>query len=145
MGNGLLCCSTGLPVSLTVLLSSPRGLLTPSNDCFPFRNGIFLDKSISCSSSPTLCFLIRVHASLSGHIKPTQQPEPSNAGAMCSQLPSLFRADTQRPGARRRGDPWLRLGLRGWDFGPFPPWPSSSPLPMLEGVGFKVTPNTHLS
>lgn len=121
VGNGLLCCSIGLPVSLTVLLSSPRGLLTPSNDCFPFRNGIFLDKSISHSSSPTLWqsseFSSVSFTSFSGHIKPSpaawaqEMQEPrAPSSLLCSELtPS-----TQGPCGV--GTPLVEtLGPSSWD------------------------------
>lgn len=84
-------------MSLTVLLSSPRGLLTPSSDCFPFRNGIFLDKRISCSSSPTLWqisdFSSVSPASFPGHTKPSpaawaqEMQEPrAPSSLLCSEL-----------------------------------------------------------
>lgn len=150
MGNGLLCCSTGLPVSLTVLLSSPRGLLTPSNDCFPFRNGIFLDKSISCSSSPTLWQISDSSraslASLPGHINPTPAASPEMRD---HTLPALRPGLT--PGAGLEGGTWWRLSLRVGAAGnlllrgcPFPPC-SPAPSALLEGGGLKVSQNMHLS
>lgn len=158
MGNGLLCCSTGLPMSLTVLLSSPWGLLTPSNDCFPFRNGIFLDKSISCGSSLTLWqisdFSSVFPASLWSHNTPSSSLSAGDAETTGSQQPPWFWAYTQLRVAWGRGDPWLRpwvwvvRTLDGISSGccPAPPGLSSSPLPMLEGGGgFKVTKNRHFS
>lgn len=162
MGNGFLCCSTGLPVSRTVLPSSPQGLLTPSNDCFPFRNGIFLDKSISCGSSLTLWqisdFSSFFPASLWSHKTRPSSVCAGNTGTTHSRRPSLLWADVQglTPWARVRLSLVEVLGLSSWDFSGYffwllscpSSWLSSSPVPVLEGGsggGFRVTRNTHPS
>lgn len=137
-------------MSLTVLLSSPRGLLTPSNDCFPFRNGIFLVESISCGSSPTLRqisdFSSVFPASLRSH---KAQPSPAARAQETRQpqrLPAAFsalltpRLRAPRPG--QRGPCW-GWGLSSWDYsgrffycGPVPPRLSKLPSASVRGWGW---------
>lgn len=127
MGNGLLCCSTGLPMSLTVLLSSPWGLLTPSNDCFPFRNGIFLDKSISCGSSLTLWqisdFSSVFPASLWSHNTHSSSLSAGDAGTTGSQQPSGSELTPSPQGCLGKGQSLVEaLGLCSQDFGRYFFW-----------------------